>query len=63
MYMPLRLTYTTPLNILENIKIGDLISDIYQMMGKVIKIEKITLRTNIQFIFTLDNYESILTLR
>ncbi|GAA3952650.1 hypothetical protein GCM10022246_03640 [Pedobacter ginsengiterrae] len=63
MYMPLRLTYTTPLNILENIKIGDLISDIYQMMGKVIKIEKITLRTNIQFIFTLDNYESILILR
>jgi len=61
--MPLRLTYTTPLNILENIKIGDLISDIYQLMGKVIKIEKITLRTNIQFIFTLDNYESILILR
>lgn len=61
--MPLRLTYTTPLYILDNIKIGDLISDVYQLMGKVIKIEKTTLRTNIQFIFTLDNYKSILILR
>ncbi|WP_316829931.1 hypothetical protein [Pedobacter aquatilis] len=61
--MPLRLTYTTPLNILDNIKIGDLISDAYQLMGKVIKIEKITLKGNIQFIFTLDNYKSILMLR
>lgn len=61
--MPLRLTYNTPLNILDNIKIGDLISDVYQLMGKVIKIEKTTLRTNIQFIFTLDNYKSISILR
>ncbi|MFC3562987.1 hypothetical protein [Pedobacter jamesrossensis] len=61
--MSLRLTYTTPVNILDNIKIGDVISDVYQLMGKVIKIEKITLKTNIQFIFTLENYESILMLR
>jgi len=38
--MPLTLTYNTPLNILDGIKIGDFISDAYQLMGKVIKIEK-----------------------
>jgi len=61
--MPLTLTYNTPLNILDGIKIGDFISDAYQLMGKVIKIEKTTLKTNIQFVYTLDNYKSILMLR
>jgi len=61
--MPLILTYNTPVDILENIKIGDLISDAYQLVGKVIKIEKITLKSNIQYIFTLDSYKSILLLR
>lgn len=61
--MPLKLSYSTPLNILDNIKIGDIISDTFHLMGRVIKIEKITLRSNIQYTYTLDNYKSILIQR
>ena len=47
----MRINYWTQLNDLENISVGDYISDEYQTYGKVIRIEKELIKKRIIFIF------------
>lgn len=48
------LTYNTPINILENIKIGDTVFDYFRTSGKVVRIERYEETRGLFFIFILE---------
>jgi len=55
----IKLAYSTPISRLEKIKIGDEVMDEYQSSGKVIGIKKNIKEDSIEFIFLLDNKQTI----
>jgi hypothetical protein len=59
----LRITYKTPDDVLENIKIGDHISDEYQLNGIVKEIERENVWNGFVYTFHLDSGRKIVVLR
>lgn len=59
----LRITYRTPNDVLEEVKIGDEISDEYHINGVVKNIVRETVNHGIVYTFYLENGKKIVVLR
>jgi len=59
----IRITYKTALEVLEDIKVGDNISDEYHINGQVKRIERENVKHGLIFVFYLYNGNNILVMR
>lgn len=55
----INVTYTTPLNKLNKVKVGDEIIDEYENRGKVVRINKTKSNSGREYLFLLDNRQMI----
>ncbi|RZL20361.1 MAG: hypothetical protein EOO96_25190 [Pedobacter sp.] len=55
----INVTYNTPLNKLNKVKVGDEIIDEYENRGKVVKINKTKSNVGREYLFLLDNRQMI----